>query len=82
MSLRLNSKVALPLTAIAAVAFGVVLPFFWLGIPSGHDFEVHFNAWVEVSCIPIGQGCRITDMAKPGSFFIHRFRGRWGQSWE
>ena len=48
MSLRPNSKVALPLAAIAAVAFGVVLPFFWLGIPSGHDFEVHFNAWVEV----------------------------------
>jgi len=48
MSLRPNSKVALPLAATAAVAFGVVLPFFWLGIPSGHDFEVHFNAWVEV----------------------------------
>ena len=48
MFLRPNSKVALPLAAIAAVAFGVVLPFFWLGIPSGHDFEVHFNAWVEV----------------------------------
>lgn len=48
MTSRPNSKEALPLAAIAAVAFGVVLPFSWLGIPSGHDFEVHFNAWVEV----------------------------------
>jgi hypothetical protein len=48
MSLRPNSNVALPLAVIGAVACGVVLPFLWLGIPSGHDFEVHFNAWVEV----------------------------------
>jgi hypothetical protein len=51
MTLRPNSKdllAGLPFAIIAAVAFGVVLPFFWLGIPSGHDFEVHFNAWVEV----------------------------------
>ncbi len=43
-----NSNATLALTVIGVVAFGVVLPFFWLGIPSGHDFEVHFNAWVEV----------------------------------
>ena len=48
MALRPNSSVALPVAVIAAVAFGVVLPFSWLGIPSGHDFEVHFNSWVEV----------------------------------
>ncbi len=38
----------MPLAVISAVAFGVVLPFFWLGIPSGHDFEFHFNSWIEV----------------------------------
>ncbi len=48
MATRPNSNVALPLAVIAAVALSVVLPFFWLGIPSGHDFEVHFNSWVEV----------------------------------
>ena len=48
MLLRPKSSAALPLAVIGVVAFGVVLPFFWLGIPSGHDFEVHFNSWVEV----------------------------------
>src|SRR5437667_1339442 len=33
---------------IAAVAFCVVLPFVKFGIPSGHDFEFHFNSWIEV----------------------------------
>lgn len=38
----------MPLAVIAAAAFCVVVPFFWLGIPSGHDFEFHFNSWLEV----------------------------------
>lgn len=37
-----------PLALIASAAFLVILPFFWLGIPSGHDFEFHFNSWLEV----------------------------------
>jgi hypothetical protein len=33
---------------ISAFALCVVLPFLKLGIPSGHDFEFHFNSWIEV----------------------------------
>jgi len=43
-----SSLLFFPLAVIAAAAFCVVLPFCWLGIPSGHDFEFHFNSWLEV----------------------------------
>jgi hypothetical protein len=33
---------------ISACALCVVFPFFYFGIPSGHDFEIHFNSWIEV----------------------------------
>lgn len=42
------SLLGVPLAVIAIVAFCVVLPFSRLGIPSGHDFEFHFNSWLEV----------------------------------
>ncbi len=37
-----------PLVLVAAAAFAVEIPFFSLGIPSGHDFEFHLYSWLEV----------------------------------
>ena len=37
-----------PLLAIAAAAFAVEIPFFFLGMPSGHDVEFHLYSWLEV----------------------------------
>jgi hypothetical protein len=34
--------------AIAAAAFAVEIPFFFLGTPSGHDVEFHMYSWLEV----------------------------------
>ncbi len=39
---------AIALLLIAGFTLCVVLSFLKLGIPSGHDFEFHFNSWIEV----------------------------------
>ena len=46
---EVRSRVAwLPLLSIAAAAFAAEIPFFFLGIPSGHDVEFHLYSWLEV----------------------------------
>jgi hypothetical protein len=37
-----------PLISIAAAAFAVEIPFFFRGMPSGHDVEFHLYSWLEV----------------------------------
>jgi hypothetical protein len=37
-----------PLLAIAGSAFAVILPFFVLGITSGHDFEFQLHSSMEI----------------------------------
>jgi hypothetical protein len=38
----------MPLLSIAVAAFAVEIPFFFFGMPSGHDLEFHLYSWLEV----------------------------------
>src|SRR6202140_2649200 len=45
---RASSLLWTPLLAIGATAFAIEIPFFFFGIPSGHDVEFHLYSWLEV----------------------------------
>lgn len=47
-ALRPKHQFLLAVALIGSASFCALLPWFWLGIPSGHDFEYHFNSWIEV----------------------------------
>jgi hypothetical protein len=48
MSLPSSKIPILGVLAIGIVCFLAIIPFFWWGIPSGHDFEFHMFSWMEV----------------------------------
>lgn len=44
-----QSQFLLPFAIVVVTAFAIVAPFFFYGIPSGHDLEFHLNSWMEVT---------------------------------
>ena len=64
-----GGDLAAPIVIVMLAAFAVLAALFFLGIPSGHDFEFHLNSWMEV-LKSVETGDPLSTMGRAGTLWI------------